>query len=274
MNGVAVQAVLPLAGRTAVVTGAGRGIGRAYALRLAALGADVAVADRDLRSYAAFELEREAMRGDTTAEEVQVLGRRALAIQADVSDPGSVDSMVQEVLDRWGRVDIAVCNAGGGAGTMAETRASSISDELLDDIVQRNLYGTVHTCRAVARPMKQQRWGRIVTISSQAGRRAYPDGGYSVYGAAKAGIAMYTRYLAQELGPFGVTANCLAPGYIATGRLMPVFDSLGGEELLGSIALRRYGTPEDCAGSLEFLVTDLGSYVTGTTIPVDGGSTL
>lgn len=265
---------LPLAGRTAVVTGAGRGIGRAYALRLAALGADVAVIDRDLHSYEEFELEREAMRAGTTAEEVETLGRRALALEADVTDPAAVDAAVGEVLGAWGRLDIAVCNAGGGIGTIEETRASIVSAEFLDVIVQGNLYGTIHTCRAVARPMKEQRWGRIVTISSQAGRRAYPDGGYSVYGAAKAGIAMYTRYLAQEMGPYGVTANCLAPGYIATGRLMPLFSSLGAEQLLGSIALRRYGTPDDCAGPLEFLVTELGSYVTGTVIPVDGGSTL
>jgi 3-oxoacyl-[acyl-carrier protein] reductase len=263
-----------LAGRTALVTGAGRGIGRAYALRLAALGADVAVLDRDLHSYEEFELERQAMGAGTTAEEVETMGRRAMALEADVTDPGAIDAAVDEVLDAWGRVDIAVCNAGGGAGTMEETRASIVSEELLDVIVQRNLYGTIHTCRAVARPMRKQRWGRIVTISSQAGRRAYPDGGYSVYGAAKAGIAMYTRYLAQELGPYDVTANCLAPGYIATGRLMPLFTSLGADGLLDSIALRRYGTPDDCAGPLEFLVTELGSYVTGAVIPVDGGSTL
>jgi NAD(P)-dependent dehydrogenase (short-subunit alcohol dehydrogenase family) len=117
------------------------------------------------------------------------------------------------------------------------------------------------------------RWGRIVTVSSQAGRRAFPDGGYSAYGAAKAGVAMYTRYLAQELGPFGVNVNCLAPGYIATGRVAPMFDSLAGDSLESSIALRRPGTPEDCAGALQFLVTELGDYVTGTVIPVDGGST-
>jgi 3-oxoacyl-[acyl-carrier protein] reductase len=266
-------ATLPLAGRTALVTGAGRGIGRAYALRLAALGADVAVLDRDLRSYEDFELERQAMRAATTAEEVEMLGRRSLALEVDVTDHAAVDAAVGDVLAAWGHLDVAVCNAGGGAGTMEQTRASNVSQEFLDVTVRGNLYGTIHTCRAAAAPMKEQRWGRIVTISSQAGRRAYPDGGYSVYGAAKAGIAMYTRYLAQELGPYGVTANCLAPGYIATGRLMPLFSSLGAEELLDSIALRRYGTPEDCAGPLEFLVTDLGSYVTGTVIPVDGGST-
>lgn len=263
----------PLAGRVAVVTGAGRGIGRAYALRLAALGADVAVIDLDLRSYEEFELERQVMRAGTVVEEAQELGVRALGIEADVTDSASVDNAVDEVLSHWGRLDIAVCNAGGGVGTMEQTRASVVTDDLMEGIVERNLYGTIHTCRAVAGPMKEQRWGRIVTVSSQAGRRAYPDGGYSVYGAAKAGVGMYTRYLAQELGPFGVTVNCLAPGYIATGRLIPLFDALGGDGLKSSIALRRYGTPEECAGALEFLVTDLGDYVTGSEIPVDGGST-
>jgi 3-oxoacyl-[acyl-carrier protein] reductase len=115
-------------------------------------------------------------------------------------------------------------------------------------------------------------FGRIVTVSSQAGRRGSPAGGYAHYGTAKAGLQMYTRYLAQEVGPFGITANCVAPGFIGTGRLTPMFEAQGVQQVIDRIALRRIGTPEDCARVIEFLVTDLGDYVTGAIIPVDGGS--
>ncbi|MCK6210061.1 SDR family oxidoreductase [Georgenia sp. EYE_87] len=265
---------MKLQGRTALVTGAGRGIGRSYALRLAELGADVAVLDFDLKSYEAFELEKSSMQGDSTAAEIQTLGRKSLAIEADVTKPEAMQAAVDEILNAWGRLDIAVCNAGGGIGAISETKATEVADDVLDGVLQRNLYGTIYTCKAAAAPMKKQRSGRLITVSSQAGRRADRTGGYAHYGAAKAGIAMYTRYLAQEVGPYGITANCIAPGYIGTGRLMPLFDTIGGEQLTDSVALRRLGTPEDCAGVVEFLATDLGAYVTGTVIPVDGGSTL
>lgn len=262
----------PLAGQAALVTGAGRGLGRAYALHLARLGADLAVLDADLHSYAAFAGESRAMTADTTVDEVKALGRRALGYEADVSDAHAIDVAISAIARDLGRIDIAVCNAGGGVGTPAETRASEVSDEHFDVVVKRNLYGTVNTCKSVAAIMKEQRSGRIVTVSSQAGRRGARDGGYAHYGAAKAGVEMYTRYLAQELGPCGITVNCIAPGYIATGRLSEQFERAGVERIERSIALRRIGTPEDCARVIEFLVGDLGSYVTGAVIPVDGGS--
>ena len=137
--------------------------------------------------------------------------------------------------------------------------------------MQRNLHGTVNTCRAAAVPMKAQRAGRLITISSVAGRRPEPTGGYAHYGAAKAAIIMYTRYLAREVGPYGITANCVAPGFIRTGRVATLLDTMG-QNLIETVALRRYGTPEDCAGVIEFLATDLGAYVTGATISVDGGT--
>lgn len=262
----------PLLGKTALVTGAGRGLGRAYALHLARLGADIAVLDADLRSYAAFAGESLAMTAETTVDEVKALGRRAFGYEADVSFVPAVDEAISAAARDLGTIDIAVCNAGGGVGTPEETRASEVSDEHFDAVVKRNLYGTVNTCRPVAAIMKAQRSGRIVTVSSQAGRRGSRDGGYAHYGAAKAGIVMYTRYLAQELGPYGITVNCIAPGFIATGRLAEQFERAGVEKIERSIALRRIGTPEDCARVVEFLVGDLGGYVTGALIPVDGGS--
>jgi 3-oxoacyl-[acyl-carrier protein] reductase len=121
--------------------------------------------------------------------------------------------------------------------------------------------------------MRAQRYGRIVTVSSQAGRVSSPGGGYAHYGTAKAAIIMFTRYLAQDLGPDGITVNCIAPGYIGTGRLLPMFEA-GGGRLERSVALRRIGTPEDCAKVVGFLCSDDAAYVTGAVIPIDGGSVL
>lgn len=155
---------------------------------------------------------------------------------------------------------------------MTDSLPSRATAQHVEIIVQRNLAGTISTCRAAARHLRGRGWGRIVTVSSMAGVMPFRGGGYAVYGAAKAGVEMFTRSLAQELGPDGVTVNCLAPGYIATGRLAVMFDNLGSDDLRGSVALRRFGTPDDCAGALEFLVTDLGAYVTGAVIPVNGGA--
>jgi 3-oxoacyl-[acyl-carrier protein] reductase len=261
-----------LSGQTALVTGGARGLGRAYSLRLARLGADVAVLDVDLQSYRQFERERDDMTADSTVAEITALGRRSVGFTADVTDRAAVKAVVDNLALSWGRVDILVCNAGGGTGRPADTTASEVSAELFDLVIQRNLYGTVNTCQAVAPHMRRQGFGRIVTVSSQAGRRGSPTGGYAHYGTAKAGIQMYTRYLAQELGPSGITVNCVAPGFIATGRLMPMFEAQGVDRVIQQIPLRRLGTPDDCARVVEFLVTDLGEYVTGAIIPIDGGS--
>ena len=143
-----------------------------------------------------------------------------------------------------------------------------------DAVLRRNLYGTVHTCVAVAPTMKEQGSGKIITVSSQAGRRASGDGGYAHYGTAKAAIIMYTKYLAQDLGPHGIQVNCIAPGYIGTGRLMPMFEGAGVDRLDPHASPRDgIGTPEDCARVVGFLAGPDSDYVTGTVIPIDGGST-
>lgn len=259
----------PLLGSVAIVTGAARGLGRSYSLRLARLGADVAVIDANLRSYEEFELERAAMTAGSTMEEIENTGRKTIGIEADVTDSAAITAAVETIVEKLGRVDVLVCNAGGGMGGMAETGGSVIADDVLDAVIRRNLYGTMYSCRAAASHMKAQRSGRIITTSSIAAKRPEIDGGYAHYGAAKAGIESYTRYLAQELGPFGITVNCIAPGIIRTGRLAPIHDSLG-EDFLKKVSLRRAGTPDECAGAVEFLATDLGAYVSGATIPVDG----
>lgn len=259
-----------LKGQVALVTGAGRGLGRAYAHRLSALGARVVVWDLNLRSHADFPAEREAMKEDSTVAEIETRGGEAIGLEVDVTDSAAVNHAIDQIVQRWGRLDVVVCNAGGGTGTLDETTATLVSDAHLEAVVQRNLHGTVNTCRAAAVPMKAQRAGRFITISSVAGRRPEPTGGYAHYGAAKAAIIVYTKYLAQEVGPYGISANCVAPGLIRTGRVAPLLDAMG-QHRLETVALRRYGTPEDCAGVIEFLATDLDAYVSGATIAVDGG---
>ncbi|MFU8817661.1 MAG: SDR family NAD(P)-dependent oxidoreductase [Pseudomonadales bacterium] len=261
-----------LDGKVAIVTGAARGLGRGYALHLASLGAKVAVSDLDLKSYQEFQAEAAAMTGETTVDEIRARGGDALGFEFDIADRDAVFGMVDDVGRAWGRVDVLVANAGGGRGKPAATTASLVEPDLLELVLQMNLYGTVHSCSAVAPLMKEQRSGKIVTVASYAGLVAGIGGGYAHYGAAKAAIAHYTRYLAQELGPYGINANCIAPGVIATARIV---DLVGGGPTGNSaaqdIALRRYGTVDDCARVIEFLTTELSDYVTGAVIPIDGG---
>ena len=261
-----------LDGKVAIVTGAARGLGRAYAHRLAGLGAKVAVADLDLKSYADFAGEATAMTGESTVDEIIAGGGEALGFEFDIADRQAVFAMVDEVRSAWGTVDVLVANAGGGRGKPAETTATTVPPELLELVTGMNLYGTVHSCSAVAPAMKEQRSGKIVTVASYAGMVAGIGGGYAHYGANKAAIAHYTRYLAQELGPYGINANCIAPGVIETARIVELMGVRPGEERVNpEIALRRHGTPEDCAKVVEFLCTDLSDYVTGAVIPIDGG---
>jgi 3-oxoacyl-[acyl-carrier protein] reductase len=261
-----------LDGQVAIVTGAGRGLGRSYALHLARLGARVAVCDVDLHSYAEFDAEAAAMTADSTVHEIQADGGEALGFELDVSDRDAVFAMVEDVRGTWGRVDVLVANAGGGRGRPADTTASKVPPELFDLVLKMNLYGTYHCCSAVAPIMREQRSGRIVTVASYAGKVAGVGGGYAHYGTAKAAIAHYTRNLAQELGPFGINVNCIAPGVIATARIVKlVGGSTGSNSAADDIALRRYGSPEECARVIEFLATDLSDYVTGALIPIDGG---
>ena len=263
-----------LDGKVAIVTGAARGLGRAYARRLGALGAKVAVSDINLRSFAEYETEANDMTADSTMAEIEAAGGTAIGVECDVMDPAAVDVLVRRVIDEWGRIDILIANAGGGRGRPVDTRASTLDPALLQLVTSLNLFGTVYCCNAVAPHMRAQRAGKIVTVASVAGLGPSRDGGYAHYGAAKAAIAHYTRYLAQDLGPDGITANCIAPGFIMTGRVVAtVFPnrSDANANFADMVALRRLGTVEDCAKVVEFLTTDLSDYVTGTVIAIDGG---
>src|SRR5437588_12119704 len=180
-----------LDGKVAIVTGAARGLGRAYAKRLAGLGAKVAVADLNLRSYQEFEVEAKDMTAESTVAEVEAAGGTAFGVEVDVRDHEAVEAMLARVVQEWGRVDVLVANAGGGRGRPIDTKASGLDPALLHLVVAMNLFGTVYSCNAVAPIMKEQRSGRIITVSSVAGTAPSKDGRYAHYGAAKAAIAHY-----------------------------------------------------------------------------------
>ncbi len=270
-----------------MTTGAARGLGRGYALRLAGLGADIAIIDRNLKAAEVYDFEKELMTAPTVVDECRALGVRAMALEADLTDRAVTEKAVANIVDMMGRIDIAVCNAGGGTVTFAdelksdgaeaggegEERTGDISTtgtpsdcsrEMLTRVIDINLMTCMYTCMAVVPYMKNQRSGKIVTASSVAGVAA--RGGYHPYGTAKAAIIHYTRALAQELGPHNINVNSIAPGIIRTGRLGDR------SHMAKRIPLRREGTIEDCAKVVEFLVTDLSDYVTGKTITIDGGS--
>lgn len=152
-----------------------------------------------------------------------------------------------------------------------ENTASTIDMDQLTLVMERNLHGTVHSVKGVVDSMKRRRSGKIVTVTSVTGMQANPEGSYAHYGASKAAIINYTKFLAKELGPYNINVNAIAPGYIATGRLIEQFEMAGMERFTDETALRRLGTPEDCANVIEFLTTNLSDYVTGAVIDVTGG---
>ncbi len=269
-----------LTGKVALVTGGARGLGRGYALRLAGLGADVAIIDRNLRGAEVYEFEKRAMTAATVMAECEALGVRSLGLEVDLTDRAEAFKAIDDIAARMGGLDIVVCNAGGGTVVFADEQAdrpgandtrdrmttgtpSDTSEKMIDRVMDINVKTTQYTCMAAAAHMKRKKSGKIVTVASIAGVDARP--GYHPYGMAKAAIIHYTRSLAQELGPFGINVNCIAPGLIHTGRLG---EHPGREH---QVALRRIGTVEDCAKVVEFLATDLSDYVTGRTLLIDGG---
>jgi 3-oxoacyl-[acyl-carrier protein] reductase len=275
-----------LSGKVALITGGARGLGRGYALRLAGLGADIAIVDRNLQAAEVYDFEKEQMTAPTVVEECRALGVRAMGLEMDLTDRAANEKAVADIVAHLGRIDIAVCNAGGGTVTFADEREPKKDDSgnpkegkmvdlgltgtpancpqhMLTRVLNNNLMTCMYTCMAVAPYMKAQRSGKIVTVSSTAGIQA--SGGYHPYGMAKAAIIHYTRSLAQELGPFNINVNSIAPDIIRTGRLGDR------SQMAKLIPLRREGTIEDCAKVVEFLVTDLSDYVTGKTITIDGG---
>lgn len=261
---------MKLEGKVALVTGGARGLGRAYVLHLAGLGADVIINDIDLDAASEYD---ETLTAASVADEVKALGRKGMGIEADVTEKKAVDEMVDQVVRTFGRLDILVNNAGGALHTPQHHTAATVPEDHHRYIMDINLTGMIFCCQAVSRAMKEARTGKIVTVASQAGLWSGRSGDYMSYKVAKAGVVQYTRVLAAELGPYGINVNCIAPGWILSSR--GVATGRGNEEnrarLEPDIPLRRLGQPEDCAKVVEFLVTDLSDYVTGQCIPVGGG---
>lgn len=262
---------MTLEGQVAVITGAARGLGRAYALRLAKLGADIVINDINMESAKEYP---EELTADTVVDEVKALGRRSIGIEGDVADQATVDAIFKQTLAEFGKVDILVANAGGMRGDRTESHAAAGTERNMRANLDSNLMGTVLCCQAASVSMKERNYGRIVTVSSVAGLRGSMDGYYASYGTAKAAIIGYTRYLAGELAPFGIRVNCIAPGYINTRR-MAVWNNWDKEEgrkpFVDDVPLGRLGEVEDCAKVVEFFVSDMSSYVTGQTLGICGG---
>ena len=263
-----------LSGEIAVVTGGARGIGRALCLRLASLGADVAVIDIDLHSYKQFEAEAAAMTADTTVEECIALGVRSIGVECDCTDQPAVEAAFAEIAEKLGDPTICIADCGGGGGTIEQTAASTLDWDLYHAIINRNLHATTYTCCAVAPYMKKLGRGKIVTLASIGGIGVHDSADYVPYSIAKAGIILYTKYLAEDMGKYNVNVNCLAPGYIATGRLVStIYGTEQGKKRAYASALRRFGTVEECADAMEFLVSDQSSYVSGQVLEVSGQTT-
>lgn len=262
-----------LAGKVALVTGAGRGLGRAYALHLARLGADVVVNDISMQAHQEYG---EELNADAVTEEVEALGVRSLGIECDATDCDQVAAMFAEIEGTFGRLDILVNNAGGSLRGNERSAASDAPEDDFRYIMDVNLMDTILCCQAAAPIMKRQGSGKIVNIGSQAGMQAQIGGRGAPYSVSKAAVIQYTRLLAAELGPYGIHVNCMSPGWILSSRAIAQGRASAETRarLEPQIALGRLGVPEDCARVLEFLVTDLSDYVTGQCITVCGGYVL
>ena len=241
-----------LADKVAVVTGAGRGIGRAVALAYARMGADVACVSRTEENSA------------KVAAEVEALGRRAWPLAVDVSNTAAVDAAAKEILELAGRVDILVNNA----GVTRDNLLMRMSEEEWDTVLNTNLKGAFNFTRALTRPFIKQRSGRIINIASVIG--LIGNAGQSNYAASKAALIGFTKSIARELAPRGITVNAIAPGFIETD-MTAVLDDKVREEVLGRVPLGRFGSSDDIAHAAAFLAMEPTGYVTGQVLTVDGG---
>ncbi len=244
--------------RVALVTGGARGIGAATAQRFARDGARVAIADLDAEGC------------ERLAEELRAAGAEALAIGCDVSDAGQVQSMVDQVVERFGRLDILVNNA----GITRDNLLFKMTEDDWDRVMAVHLRGAFLCSRAAQKPMVERKYGRIISLSSTS---ALGNRGQANYSAAKAGLQGFTRTLAIELGQFGITVNAVAPGFIDTDMTRATAQRLGitfeqmATALSNEIPLRRVGQPGEVASVIAFLASEDASYVSGQVIYVKGG---
>jgi 3-oxoacyl-[acyl-carrier protein] reductase len=245
--------VIDLSGKSAVVTGGSRGIGRAVVLRLAQQGADVCFSYRD-----------NAAAAEEVVGEVTRLGRRAISVQADVTQPEAAEELVKAALEAFGKVDILVNNAG-------VTRDDLIMRMTVDTwrkVLETNLFGAFYTLKAVTRPMLRAKGGRIINMTSVSGQAGQE--GQANYSSAKAGLIGLTKAAARELASRNITVNAVAPGFVLTELTQDLPERLL-DLARERTPLGRFGTPEDVAQAVAFLASDEAAYITGQVLAVDGG---
>lgn len=242
-----------LSGKSALVTGASRGIGRAIALKLASLGANVAI------NFAG-----NLAKAQEVKNEIESFGQKAILVQGNVADFETVQSIVKSVIENFGTIDILVNNA----GITKDNLLIKMSESDFDDVIATNLKGVFNCTKAVTRLMMKQRGGRIVNMSSVVAMTGNIS--QANYAAAKAGIIGFTKSSAKELASRNVTVNAVAPGFICTDMTEALSDKVK-DEMLKNIPAGKFGTTEDVANLVAFLVSDKAAYITGQVISVDGG---
>ncbi len=243
---------MEFAGKTVVITGSARGIGRVIAEKFAAQGANVVISDLDQNAV------------DAVARE---MGSNAFGVRADVTKQSDIEALFDKVLEKFGRIDVVVNNA----GITRDTLMIRMDEKDWDMVLDINLKGAFLVTKTVARIMMKQRSGRIVNISSIVGITG--NAGQVNYSASKAGLIGLTKSAAKELAPRGITVNAVAPGFIATDMTAALSDGAR-DAFLGRVLIKRPGTPEDVASAVSFLASDEASYITGQVLSVDGGLTI
>ena len=247
-----------LDGDVAIVTGGGQGLGKEFCRAFAEAGADIVIA----------EINDET--GRQTASEIEELGRRSSYVKTDVTDRDSVQNMVKNVINTFGRIDILMNNA----GIVQWGQAESVSEDEWREVIDVNLNGLFYCAQAASKPMMERKRGRIINIASMSGHIVNRPQGQASYNASKAAVIHLTKSLAAEWAQFGVRVNSISPGYMGTDMAKPFFeDPEYGGVWIPSIPMKRPGEPAELAGVAVFLASDASSYVTGSDIVVDGGYT-